>query len=71
MGRIALFVVLVGGIAYLTIELVATRALGVATSPVITISLAVLVAVVLWTLLIWRFVDRPRGGVDDNGSGES
>lgn len=71
MGRIALFVILVGGAAYLIIELVATRVLGVAASPVVSISLAVLLAVVLWTLLIWRFADRLGGGVDDNGAGDS
>lgn len=71
MGRIALFVLLVGGAAYLIIELVAERVLGVAIHPVVSISLAVILAVVLWTLLVWRFGDRLGGGVDDNGAGDS
>ncbi len=70
MGRIALFVILVGGAAYLLIQLLATRVLGVAASPVVSIFLAVILAVVLWTLLIWRLGDRLGSRVDD-GLGDS
>ena len=58
MGRIALFVVAVGGVAYFVIDLVASRVFRTAVSPVIAVSLAVLLAVVLWTSLIWWAGDR-------------
>jgi presenilin-like A22 family membrane protease len=52
MGRIALFVILVAGAGYFAIDLVA-RVLGATISPVVEISLAVLLAIVSWTVLIW------------------
>jgi integral membrane sensor domain MASE1 len=57
MGRIALFVILVAGAGYFAIDLVA-RVLGATISPVVEISLAVLLAIVSWTVLIWWIGDR-------------
>jgi len=57
-GRIALFVVVIGGGFYFLLGVVASRIFGTTLSPVTRVSLAVLFAVVAWTVLIWRFGDR-------------
>lgn len=58
MARIALFVIVVAGLAYWTITVLAPRLFDLSVSPVTTISVSVIVAVILWTLLMLRFSDR-------------
>ncbi len=71
MGRIALFVVVVGGLSYLAIDAVAGRLTQEEPSLVLTISLAVIAAVIFWTVLVWFVGDRmgQRGGDHDSGDG--
>ncbi|MEJ2320527.1 MAG: hypothetical protein P8Y10_13465 [Gemmatimonadales bacterium] len=64
MARIALFVIVVAGLAYWAISVLATRLFNASMSPVAAISVSVIVAVVLWTLLMLRFSDR-LGHKDD------
>ncbi len=58
MGRIALFVVAVAGLAYLLIEVIVEGLLGVSLSRVVAISLSVILAVILWTAFIWLAGER-------------
>ena len=68
MARIALFVVVVGGVSYLVIDAVARRLMGEAPSPVLTISLSVIAAVILWTVFVWFAGDRMGQRDSDRGS---
>jgi hypothetical protein len=58
MGRIALFVIAIGGLGYLVIELIVRRLLGVQVSPVVAVSVSVIIAVIVWTIFIWIAGDR-------------
>jgi hypothetical protein len=58
MGRIALFVVAVGGLSYLILDLVVGGLIGVSLSPVVSVSVSVIIAVIAWTVLIWMAGDR-------------
>jgi uncharacterized membrane protein YdcZ (DUF606 family) len=68
MGRIALFLAVVGGLAYVVIDAAARRLTGEASSPVLAISLSVIVAVILWTVFVWFAGDRLGQGGDDRSS---
>ncbi len=57
MGRIALFVLGVGGLSYLAIGFVAGLT-GHAPAQVLKLSLAVIIAVLAWTAFVWFAGDR-------------
>jgi len=64
MGRIALFVLVIGGAAYFVVDVVAARVFGTILDPVMSVSIAILVAVGAWTALIWWAGDRFGRGAD-------
>ena len=58
MGRIALFVIAVGGLSYLIIKLIVSRVIGVPVSSILAVSASIIVAVIAWTIFIWLAGDR-------------
>lgn len=58
MGRIALFVIVVGGLSYLIIEVIVSRVIGAPLNPVVAVSASIIVAVIAWTIFIWYAGDR-------------
>lgn len=68
MGRIALFVLIVGGVSYLVIDAVVPRLTGRTPPTLLTLSLSVIVAVILWTIFVWFAGDRLGSRGDDRRS---
>lgn len=58
MGRIALFVIFVGGLSYLILQHVVNRLIGLRLSPLASASASIIVAVIAWTALIWIAGER-------------
>jgi uncharacterized membrane protein YbhN (UPF0104 family) len=53
-----LFVVAVGGLGYLIIELIVSRLLGAPVTRVVAVSVSIIIAVIVWTIFIWIAGDR-------------
>lgn len=68
MGRIALFVIAVGGLFYVILHLVVGRLLGIGLKPVVSASASIIVAVIAWTVLIWFAGDRLGRGPDSDNT---
>lgn len=58
MGRIALFVIAIGGLAFLAIEWIVGRLFGVPVSRVLSVSVSIIIAVIVWTMFIWIAGER-------------
>ena len=58
MLRIGLFLLVVGGGAYLVVDRWIAPAIGPDAGPVVKVSLAVIIAVLMWTVLIWIVGER-------------
>lgn len=65
MGRIALFVAVVAGLATVAIRWVTRWWFGSSVSLVTAASLAVILAVILWTLLVARYGERLQAGPEE------